>query len=113
MNRSSNYIIVFSKQVGDFSFLGFSIMDQPVAKQYMKAVVALSEDGCQYNIGNEIDDMTYSTDDFVKMKISQSEINVMQKLFDIDDEEFESIGIFPDAITDAYDNGVLEKDIED
>jgi hypothetical protein len=112
MNRGSKYIIIFTRQESDISFLGFSIMDSKKASQYMKAVNKLAEDNCIISMCDTIDDIIYDTNDFIKMKVASSEVDILQKIFNIEQDE-EAVGFFPDAVTDAYDNGLSEENEDD
>ena len=111
MNKISKYIIIYSKEETDANYFGFSIMEGKKASQFMKAVEKLSEEGCPLSI-NDNTDVSYESDDFVKIKMNPADLSVLQKIFDVDNDE-EPIGIFPNAINDAYDNGLFEENEED
>lgn len=102
-------MIIYSRTEADTNFFGFSIMDSKKAFQYMKAVDALANEEDEMTIGDLFPNVLYDSADFTKMKLTNSDINVLQKLFDMD-EDTESIGIFPNAISDAYDSGLIDED---
>jgi len=111
MSKNSKYIIIFSRQGTEVNFLGFSLMEAKKASQYMKAVNDLAEEGCVVSICDNIEDITYDANDFIKIKVNSSDLLLLQKLFDVEEDEV-PIGIFPNAITDAYDNGLIDEDEE-
>ena len=106
MNKNSKYIIIYHRQDEDFPFLGFSIMESQEASQYMKAVKRLADEECMKEFDNRIYDAVYDENDFNKMKISESEEAILDKLFDVEES---TVGMFPDAVNDAYDNGLLDE----
>ena len=106
MNKNSKYIIIYHRQDEDFPLLGFSIMESQEASQYMKAVNRLADEECMIEFDNRIYDAVYDENDFIKMKISESEEAILDKLFDVEES---TIGMFPDAVNDAYDNGLLDE----
>lgn len=107
MNRSSRYIIIYHRQDEDSPLLGFSIMESQEASQYMKAVKRLADEECMIEFDNRIYDSVYDENDFIKTKISESEEAILEKLFDIEES---TVGLFPNAVDDAYDNGLLDED---
>lgn len=51
--------------------------------------------------------LQYNVEDFSMVKLTQADIDKMSAIFDFSEDD-EPVGIFPDAVTDAYDNGLLE-----
>jgi len=112
MGKSLKYIIIYSRQDADPNLFGFSIMESKKASQYMKAVNLLAEESLPVSVAEMFQDVIYDSEDFIKMKLNATDLSVLEKIFNLEDEE-EFVGIFPDAIADAYDNGLTEESDED
>ena len=99
-------IIIFQDSTTDeeSTLFGFKILNQNSTKQFMKSVSLLSNIGEKFDVNNS--SIYYDMEKFEVIKISSYELKVLTKIFNIEDEE-ESIGIFPDAINDAYEFGLL------
>lgn len=109
---NTNYLIIFSKEdtFTDSAFFGFKLFEKNEAKQYMKCIKKLSEDGVSFEIdGNSY---IYSDEDFSEMKLTASDIKTLNKIFDFSYEK-NGLGIFPDAINDAYDLNLFDEDYND
>ena len=78
----SKFIISYDNKEGLF---GFKIFDQNMAKSYMKAVKLLSEESIEINSSNcecSVDfNCFYDEENFSIVKIGQSELKVLYKLF--------------------------------
>jgi len=107
---AKNIIIYQNISDGDKSLLGFKILNQKAANQFMKAVSLLENSSEKFDF-NELS-LDYSTENFEIYKITGSEIKVLTKLFSIDEED-DPIGVFPDAINDAYELNLLSDEDED
>lgn len=100
-------IIIFQNIPGDNNSLaGFKILDKFSSNRFLKAVSLLSDAGEKFEIDEMI--LDYDKEKFEVLKIGSTEIKVLLKLFNIEDEE--SFGIFPDAINDAYECGLMTDD---
>lgn len=103
-------IIIFQNEPGEENtLLGFKILDINSTKQYMKAVSLLSNANEKFEINNMLID--YEMEKFEILKITAGDIKVLSKLFNVGEDE-ETAGIFPDAINDAYELGLLSDDDE-
>jgi len=103
-------IVIFQDAPGEENtLLGFKILNTNSTKQLMKAISLLSNANEKFEVDNISVD--YDTEKFEVLKISTGDIKVLSKLFNIEEEE-ESAGVFPDAINDAYELGLLSDDEE-
>ena len=103
------YLIVFSRPCDTdemLSYVGFRLFTKAEADQYMKSLKALAKEECAFDF--EDLHIPYMLDDFSKMKVSQTELKVLQKVFGADVKDV-AIGIFPDAVNDAVDFGVFNE----
>lgn len=111
----AQYLTTFTKQISDdINLFGFKIFDSKQASLYMHCIDLLSQDYFTFDGG--IEEIQYSIDDFESIKISSAEMKTLCKIFELDYlNESSSIGIFPDAINDAYENGLIddEENVED
>lgn len=100
-----NYIIVYSKSdAEDDTYFGFKLFEKQEADQYMKCIKELTDTNSTFSVGSVQE--FYNADDFVKSKVSASDIKFLNKFFDLSNGD--QIGIFPDAVNDAYDYGLID-----
>lgn len=103
-------IIIFQDDPGEENtLLGFKILNANSTKQFMKAVSLLSNVNEKFEINNMLID--YEIEKFEILKITAGDIKVLSKLFNVEEDE-ETAGIFPDAINDAYELGLMSDDEE-
>ena len=102
--KNSNCIIIFSTQENDSNFFGFTIREKQHADSFMKAVKQLEEMSYEFFV-NDIP-IAYHADDFEVIKINDEQIDILNRIFNIDIDG--TVGIFPDPINDAYDAGLNE-----
>ena len=100
------YLIIFNKEITDIDKLfGFQIMNREQAKSFMKAVKRLENEASEFEICGEFYDYSYS--DFEAQQISQSDLKILSKVFEFDYDpssgDSPSIGVFPNAIEQLYD----------
>lgn len=109
----AHYLITFNKQISDDKNLfGFKIFDSKQASLYMHCIDLLSQEDIFFDGGSE--EYQYFQEDFESMKLTSSEVKTLCKIFYLDFlNESSSIGIFPDAINDAYDNNLVDEDEDD
>ena len=91
------------------SLFGFKIFNQKTAKQFMHVVSILADSNEKFEFNDSLID--YDVENFEIMKISTTELKVLLKLFNCGEEE-ECVGVFPDAINDAYELGLISDDEE-
>lgn len=102
-------IIIFQNIPDDNnSLIGFKIFDKISTNRFLKAVSLLSDAGEKFEMNDTL--LDYDKEKFEILKISSNEIKILSRLFNIEDEE--SFGIFPDAINDAYEYGLMSDDDE-
>lgn len=106
----AQYMIIFNRPISDnVTLFGFKICDGKQASLYMHCVDLLMQDDAKFDSGN--DELTYSNEDFDSIKITSNETKLLCKLFDLDYlNESSIVGIFPDAINDAYELELLNED---
>jgi hypothetical protein len=109
----AQYMINFTRPISDnITLFGFKICDNKQASLYLHCVDLLTQEDAKFDIGN--DEINYSNDDFELIKITNTETKLLCKLFDLDYlNESSIIGIFPDAINDAYELGLTDDDNDD
>ena len=78
------------------------------AEQYMECVRLLAENGFTFDAAGDIID--YSPEDFEVVDSDLSSIVVLDKCLGVCAEETESVGIFPNAIADAYENNLISNE---
>lgn len=106
MKSGSNYIIIFQKEDEyNDSYLGIKLFEKSEAMFFLKCVKFLEENNEWFIV--ESLNIDYKLDDFRLVKISLDETKVLNKLFDIESSG-EKVGVFPDAINDAYEFGFTE-----
>ncbi len=100
------YIIIFNKEISDTDKLfGFQIMNSNQAKKYMSAIKQLENDVREFEIcGNYYE---YSYSDFEIQYVTQTDLNILSRFFEIDYDSSTgnsiAIGAFPNAIEQMYD----------
>ena len=106
----AHYLITFNKQISnDKNLFGFKIFDSKQASLYMHCVNLLSQEAIFFFWGSE--EYQYFQEDFESIKLTSSEVKALCKLFYLDFlNESSIVGIFPDAINDAYDNNLVDED---
>ena len=109
MNTSVlNYIIIYSKTDTDEErYFGFKLFNKDEASKYIKCIKKLSDEGLSFQIGDDHQEF-YNDEDFIMTKISGSDIKFLNKLFELN-LSGDQCGIFPDAISDAYEFGILDE----
>lgn len=90
--------------------VGFKILPNKEAKKYKKAVKLLQDNGSSFSFGS--DDYEWNYENVQIKKITASEIKAINGLFSMDyDNGFsKSIGFIPDAIEQAYEEGLTDED---
>ena len=101
---TKNIIIFQNSPDEEVSLFGFKIFNQKSAKHFMKAISILANSNEKFEYDNISID--YDVEKFELMKVSSTDIKTLSKLFNVENEE-ESVGIFPDAINDAYELGLM------
>ena len=113
--KSSTKLIIFNIDIADSqNIFGFKLFNNNDAKQYLKCVKLLENNNSEITTNSE--SFEYSTQYFTVMSISSSELKVLQKFFDIDNDtssDADAMGFFPNAIEDAYEEGLLDDYDED
>lgn len=104
---AKNIIIFQDSPDDDNTLLGFKILNQKATKQLMKAITLLANANEKFEFNETLID--YDVEKFEIIKVTTGDIKVLSKLFNIEEEE-ETIGIFPDAINDAYELGLISDD---
>ena len=106
----AQYMITFTKPITDnVTLFGFKICDGKQASLYMHCIDLLTQEDAKFDTGN--DELNYSNEDFDSIKITTAEIKLLCKLFDLDYlNESSIVGIFPDAVNDAYELGLTDED---
>lgn len=104
-----NLVLFYFQDMQEES-VGFKILPNKEAKKFKKAVKLLEENGSTFSLGS--DDYEWSYDSVQIKKITTSEIKVINGLFGMDyDNGFsKSIGFIPDAIEQAYEEGLTDQD---
>jgi hypothetical protein len=109
--KSSTKLIVFNIDISDSqNIFGFKLFNNNDAKQYLKCVKLLENNNSE--ITTNAESYEYSSQYFSMFNATSNELKVLQKFFDIDDDLSESnaVGFFPNAIEDAYEEGLLDED---
>lgn len=108
--KSSTKLIIFNIDIADSqNVFGFKLFNNNDAKQYLKCVKLLENNNSEFTASS--DNFEYSTQYFSVMSVSSSELKVLQKFFDIDNDtssDSNAMGFFPNAIEDAYEEGLLD-----
>lgn len=106
-------MITFTKQISDdINLFGFKIFDGKNASLYMNCINLLSQEDIKFDSGYE--EIQYVIEDFESIKITSAELKTLCKLFDLDFlNESATIGIFPDAVNDAYEYDLINEDEDD
>jgi len=116
-------IIIFRESTDDISNtpFGFKIVDSKLSEKYFSLINKLANRNIEFDFGYGT--LSYDIDKFEILKISNSDIKILEKIFDIEigDHSSEPVGIFPDVMNDAYEVGLIsdidegedEEDIED
>ena len=107
---AKNIIIFQNTPEDNNSIAGFKILDKNGTKQFLKAVTLLEEANQNFEVNDILID--YDKEKFEIIKIGSGDIKVLSKLFNIEDDE-ETFGVFPDAINDAYELGLLSDEEDD
>jgi hypothetical protein len=109
--KSFTKLIVFNIDISDSqNIFGFKLFNNNDAKQYLKCVKLLENNNSE--ITTNAESYEYSSQYFSMFNATSNELKVLQKFFDIDDDLSESnaVGFFPNAIEDAYEEGLLDED---
>jgi len=109
--KSSTKLIVFNIDISDSqNIFGFKLFNNNDAKQYLKCVKLLENNNSE--ITTNAESYEYSSQYFSMFNATSNELKVLQKFFDIDGDLSESnaVGFFPNAIEDAYEEGLLDED---
>ena len=103
-------IVLFYFQDMQEESVGFKILPNKEAKKYKKAVKLLQGNASTFSFGS--DDYEWSCENVQIKKITAGEIKVINGLFGMDyDNGFsKSIGFIPDAIEQAYEEGLTDED---
>lgn len=90
--------------------IGFKILPNKEAKKYKKAVKLLQNNSSTFSFGS--DEYEWSYDSVQIKKVTANEIKVINGIFGMDyDNGFsKSIGFIPDAIEQAYEEGLTDED---
>jgi hypothetical protein len=105
---NANYLIIFSKEdsFSDSILFGFKLFDNKESCQFMKCVNLLANEDASFEFNNIT--YSYNSDEFIKIKLTSSDLKTLNKVFDFSYEK-NSLGIFPDAINDAYDLDLIDE----
>lgn len=109
--KLTNKLISFNIDNGSGnSIFGFKIFNNSGAKQYLTAVKLLENNNIEFSTST--DSYEYQSQYFTVTNISNTDLKVLSKCFDIDfnDSESNALGFFPDAVEDAYDEGLFDED---
>lgn len=112
--KSSTKIIIFNIDIADSqNIFGFKLLNNTDAKQYLKCIKLLENNNSEFTTGSE--SYEYSSQYFSVMNVSTSDLKVLQKFFDVDieDSDINTVGFFPNAIEDAYEEGLLDENQEE
>lgn len=108
----AQYLIKCTKDVNDETLFGFKVCDSKQANLYMHCINLLSEDNETWYFNDQ--QLNYESDDFEVIKITNSEMKTLCKLFNLDYlNESTIIGALPDAINDAYEYNLINEDEDD
>ena len=110
MNFTHIIIFLRESETDSSQMFGFKLFEKAEAQQYIKAVKILANNECSFDA--EFSSIMYVTSDFSMMKLSANDLKFLSKIFAVN-EDNDHIGIFPDAINDAYENGLLEEEEDD
>lgn len=101
--------LILENQFGE-QIIGFKIVDKKNAKIFINAVKALEENQSTFNFNNQ--DYTWNREIYEIVTINTSEAKILDKLFSIEFSvnESNSIGLFPDPIEQAYEQGLMDQD---
>lgn len=108
--KLTNKLISFNIDNGDGNnIFGFKIFNNAGAKQYLTAVKLLENNNIEFSTST--DSYEYQSQYFTVTNVSNADLKVLSKFFDIDFDDSESnvLGFFPDAVEDAYDEGLFDE----
>lgn len=112
--KLTNKLISFNIDTEDGnSTFGFKIFNNQGAKNYLTAVKLLENNNIE--LATPDNSTEYQSQYFTVSTVSNSDLKVLCKFFDIDfnDNESNSIGFFPNAVEDAYDEGLFDAEEND
>lgn len=103
-------LVTFYFQDTDQEVIGFQILPNKEAKKYKKAVKALEENGSTFSFGS--DDYDWNSENVQIKNITAAQIKTLNAVFSMDyDNGFsKTVGFIPDAIEQAYDEGLTDQD---
>lgn len=103
-------LVTFYFQDTDEEVIGFQILPNKEAKKYKKAVKALEENGSTFSFGS--DDYDWNSENVQIKNITAAQIKTLNAVFSMDyDNGFsKTVGFIPDAIEQAFDEGLTDQD---
>lgn len=110
--KNSTKLIIFlvDQSQSNQQYFGFKLLPLQITKRFLLAVKKLQENNITFNIGNET--FEYNSSYFSMISLGSAEQKLLINLFDITLEDINdgAIGIIPDAIADAYNQGIFSDD---
>lgn len=103
-------LVTFYFQDTDEEVIGFKILPNKEAKKYKKAVKVLEENGSTFSFG--ADDYDWNSENIQIKNITAAQIKTLNAVFSMDyDNGFsKTVGFIPDAIEQAYEEGLTDQD---
>lgn len=103
-------LVTFYFQDTDQEVIGFQILPNKEAKKYKKAVKALEENGSTFSFGS--DDYDWNSENVQIKNVTAAQIKTLNAVFSMDyDNGFsKTVGFLPDAIEQAYEEGLTDED---
>lgn len=103
-------LVTFYFQDTDEEVIGFKILPNKEAKKYKKAVKTLEQNGSTFSFGS--DDYDWNSENVQIKNITAAQIKTLNAVFSMDyDNGFsKTVGFIPDAIEQAYEEGLTDQD---
>lgn len=103
-------LVTFYFQDTEEEVIGFKILPNKEAKKYKKAVKALEQNGSSFSFGS--DDYDWNSENVQIKNVTAAQIKVLNAVFSMDyDNGFsKTVGFIPDAVEQAYDEGLTDED---
>lgn len=103
-------LVLFYSQEQEEEVIGFKILSSKDANKFKKAAKLLEDNGNSYSFGG--DQFQWSLENFEFKSLNNTDIKVLNSIFSMDyDNGFSrTVGFCPDALEQAYEQGLIDED---
>lgn len=103
-------LVLFYSQEQEEEVIGFKILSSKDANKFKKAAKLLEDNGNSYSFGG--DQFQWNLENFEFKSLNNTDIKVLNSIFSMDyDNGFSrTIGFCPDALEQAYEQGLIDED---